>query len=123
VRDTILLLRLKRWDEGESGAVAHALQNLSAIRRPLRARRFLECGTQFRFLPETAVAMRKAAIELDLATEDITQGMMERTGQPESVVRSWFNPTEDKYFTAEQAVAVGLADGFFELPSVPIGIE
>jgi len=60
--------------------------------------------------------MRKAAIQLDLPTEDITQAMMERTGQPESVVRSWFNPEKDMCFTAKQAVAAGLADGFFELP-------
>jgi hypothetical protein len=35
-----------------------------------------------------SLAMREAAVELDLMTEDIMQGMMERTGQPKSVGRS-----------------------------------
>ena len=40
----------------------------------------------------------------------------EPAGEAPDQIRAWFNPELDVYFTAEQAVAVGLADGFFELP-------
>jgi phytoene dehydrogenase-like protein len=63
--------------------------------------------------------MRKTALDLDLATEQIMEAVKARTGEPDSVVKSWFSPTEDKYFTADEAVHVGLADGLFELPSTP----
>jgi ATP-dependent protease ClpP protease subunit len=63
--------------------------------------------------------MRKTALELDAATEQVMQAVQNRTGKTADEVRSWFNPEKDVYFTAEQAVAVGLADGFFEVPPMP----
>jgi ATP-dependent protease ClpP protease subunit len=63
--------------------------------------------------------LRKTALELDAATEQVMQAVQNRTGKTADEIRSWFNPERDMYFTAEQAVAVGLADGFWEVPSVP----
>jgi hypothetical protein len=48
--------------------------------------------------------MRQAALELDLGTEEILQAAKAGTGQPENIVRSWFNPQADMYFSAEEAV-------------------
>jgi hypothetical protein len=35
-----------------------------------------------------------------------------RAGKPADEVRAWFNPNEDKFFTPQEAVAVGLVDVF-----------
>jgi len=51
-----------------------------------------------------------------LPTDDVIEAIVSRTGQPEGVVRAWFSQTEEKFFTAQEAVNLGLADGFFELP-------
>jgi len=56
------------------------------------------------------------ATALETATEGTMQAIQARTGKPADEIRSWFSPTEDKFFSAQEAVAVGLADGFFELP-------
>jgi ATP-dependent protease ClpP protease subunit len=61
--------------------------------------------------------LRKTALQLDLATEQLVEIIKARTGQPESVVRDWLNPEKGfRFFSAQEAVNVGLADGFFELP-------
>ena len=61
--------------------------------------------------------LRKVALELDKATEQILESVMARTRKSESEVRSWFDPKADKFFSAGEAVKVKLADGFSELPT------
>ena len=55
------------------------------------------------------------ATALDQATEAVLEAVQARTGKTADEIRSWFNPEKDKMFTAQEAVNVGLADGFFEL--------
>jgi ATP-dependent protease ClpP protease subunit len=60
--------------------------------------------------------MRTMATALDQATEAVLEAVQARTGKTADEIRSWFNPEKDKMFTAQEAVNVGLANGFFELP-------
>jgi ATP-dependent protease ClpP protease subunit len=63
-----------------------------------------------------SLAMRKAAAELDESTAATMQAVMAKTGKTAEEIQPWFDCEKDFYFTAEEAVKVGLADDFFELP-------
>lgn len=53
-------------------------------------------------------ALRAEAEKLDRLNERAARLLIDRTRQPESVVREWLS--RDTYFTAEEALAAGLAD-------------
>jgi hypothetical protein len=40
-----------------------------------------------------------------------------RTEKRADEIKGWFDPQQDRYFSASEAMACGLADGFFELPN------
>jgi ATP-dependent protease ClpP protease subunit len=61
--------------------------------------------------------LRKPALELASATEQILEPVQALTGKPADEIRSWFNSKADKCFSADEAIKAGLADGLFELPS------
>jgi ATP-dependent protease ClpP protease subunit len=59
--------------------------------------------------------MKFAARHLEMTTAFLKKVIMERTELSETVVAGWLNGA-DVYFSAEQAVAYGLADSIFDAP-------
>lgn len=55
--------------------------------------------------------LRKLAETVDSFEDQAIKLYMKRTGQPESVVKTWFMPGMDKWFSAKEAVDMNLADG------------
>jgi len=69
--------------------------------------------------PLAAASGRRKAALLSLERSD---ARMEEKGIG-SQVRTWFKPEKDMCFTRDEAVAVRLANGFFEVPSRSDAIE
>jgi ATP-dependent protease ClpP protease subunit len=67
-----------------------------------------------------ATAHMGIAVALDVETDTTIEALVKRTGQPVDTVRGWMNSDRDTVFSADEAVAVGLADGFFETPTFEV---
>jgi ATP-dependent protease ClpP protease subunit len=68
----------------------------------------------------TSKRMREAALEMDLASEATIEAIVAKTKKSESEVRSWFSHDKTTFFSAAQAIELGLADGFFETPAFEV---
>ena len=59
-----------------------------------------------------SLQLRNVADVLDEATASIMAEMQKRTGKSMDEIRGFFNPEQDRYFSAPEAVECGLADGY-----------
>jgi ATP-dependent protease ClpP protease subunit len=73
------------------------------------------CHCPHSWIYADATQMRFTARHLDMTTAFIKKVIMERTELSETVVAGWLNGA-DVYFSAQQAVAYGLADEIFDQP-------
>lgn len=85
-------------------------------------------GAQFQ-AEGSAEEMRKAADMMDVHTEAMVSAFVGR-GIAEDTVRAWLTDGEDHYFTAENALAVGLIDEISEeidmaaaIQNIPVAIQ
>ena len=69
----------------------------------------------------TASGLREAATITEEADERLLQILLERTGRPADVVKSWM-AGPDRWFTAEEAIAAGLAHEIIPATAVATSI-